>query len=271
MKYIFLSLFIFIKFVYADETITIGATPIPQAQILKQVKPILKKQGIDLVITEFNDYIQPNLLVWQKQLDANFYQHRPFLQQFNKEHGIDLVELTDVEIEPMGFYASNDQKFKEFVSSKKLDKLAKVREDSPLLIGVPNDTTNEGRALLLLEKNGLIKIKKGVSYPTKTDIIANPFNIVIKELDSAMLPRALISKQLSFAVINSNYALDANLNPVKDAIFIEAKDSPYVNIIVVRKESLNLPKMKKLVTAIHSKEVRDFIKKTYKNSIIATF
>jgi len=252
--------------IFADDVITIAASPVPHAQILQQVKPILKKQGIDLQIKEFDDYIQPNLLVAQKQLDANFFQHRPYLTQFNKERGVGLVELVGVQIEPMGIYASSDPKLTNFIKTKKAAKLPKN-----LTVGVPNDTTNEGRALLLLQKNGLIKIKSGVSYPTKKDIIANPYDLTISELDPAMLPRAVMGKQLDLAVINSNYALSAKLNPLTDAILVEDKNSPYVNVIAIRKDELNQPKMKKLAEVMHSQLVKNYIIKTYKGSLIPAF
>ena len=244
-------------------TITIGASPVPHAEILKQVVPILKKQGITLKISEFSDYVQPNLLVQQTQLDANFFQHRPYLTQFNKEHGTNLVELTGVEIEPMGIYASSDAQLQDFVASKNISKLPRN-----LTVGVPNDTTNEGRALLLLQNNDFIKIKHGVKYPTKQDIIANPYNIDFKELDAAMLPRALLAKQLDVAVINSNYAIEAKMNPLKDAVFIENAHSPYVNVIAVRPDELQLPQMKALAKAIHTAAITQFILTQYKGAVV---
>lgn len=247
----------------ADEVITIGATSVPHAQILNQVKPILKKQGIDLQIKELSDYVQPNLLVEQNQLDANFIQHRPYLEQFNKERGTHLVELTGVHIEPMGIYASIDPKLTEFIKNKAVSKLPKN-----LSVGVPNDTTNEGRALLLLQKNGFIKIKALVKYPTRKDIVANPYNINLKELEPAMLPRALVAHQLDLAVINSNFALQANINPLKDAIFIEDANSPYVNIVVVKAGTEKQPKMKKLVDALHLPVIKQYITTTYKGAVV---
>lgn len=251
---------------FADEVIIIGASSVPHAEILKQVRPQLKARGIDLQIKEFNDYVQPNLLTQQKQLDANFFQHRPYLAQFNKEHGTNLVELVGVQLEPMGLYASKNPNLAEFVATKNVAKLPKG-----LMLGVPNDTTNEGRALLLLQTNGIIKIKDGVKYPTRKDITANPYEVVIKELDPAMLPRTLFSSQLGLAVINSNYALAANMNPLKDAIFIEDKKSPYVNIVVVRPDEINEPKMKALAEALHSESVRNFINKSYKGAVVHAF
>ncbi len=247
----------------ADEVITIGASSVPHAQILQQARPILKKQGIDLQIKEFSDYVQPNFLVDQKQLDANFFQHRPYLEQFNKERKTNLVELTGVHIEPMGIYASSNPKLKDFTQSKNLSKLPK-----DLLVGVPNDTTNEGRALLLLQKNGFITIKTGVAYPTRKDIVANKYNISLRELDPAMLPRAMKANQLDLAVINSNFALQAGINPLKDAVFIEDANSPYVNIVVIKDGMQHQEKMKKLVEALHSKEITKYITDTYKGAVI---
>src|SRR5579863_645056 len=217
-----------------DEIITIGATSVPHAQILQQVKPLLKKQGIDLQIKEFSDYVQPNFLVDQKQLDANFCVHQPYLTEFNKERGTHLVSLTGVHIEPMGIYASSNSKLKDFIQSKNINKLPR-----DLLVGVPNDTTNEGRALLLLQENGFITIKAGVAFPTRKDIVINKYNISLRELDPAMVPRAMKASQLDLAVINSNFALQAGINPLQDAIFIENANSPYVNIVVVRDGNQN--------------------------------
>lgn len=257
---------LFFNHVFATEVIVIGASAVPHAEILQQIKPQLKAQGIDLQIKEFNDYVQPNLLTEQKQLDANFFQHRPYLLQFNKEHGTNLVELTSVQLEPMGVYASNSPKLNNFILTKNATKLPQG-----MVIGVPNDTTNEGRALLLLQANGVIKIDSNAKYPTKKDIKSNPYAVVIRELEPAMLPRVLKSGQVDLAVINSNYALLANINPLKDAVFIENSNSPYVNIVAVRPDELGMSKMKVLVTALHSALVRNFINNTYKGAVIPAF
>lgn len=266
LKSLIIGLGLVTTIAFADETITIAASPVPHAEILRFVTPILKKQGINLQVTEFTDYIQPNLLVSQKQIDANYFQHIPYLTEFNKERGTNLVPLVSVHIEPMGVYAAQEDSLTAFVMSKNLNKLPKG-----LTIGVPSDTTNEGRALLLLQKNGVIKIKAGVAYPTKGDIVANPYNIQIKELDPALLPRVIKSKQVDLAVINSNYALQANLNPLKDAVFIEDKNSPYVNVIAVRPDELNMPKMKALAKVMNSKQVKQYILQTYKGAIVPAF
>lgn len=250
---------------YANETITIGATPVPHAEMLKYVKPALAKQGYDLKVTEFSDYVTPNLAVAQKQLDANFFQHQPYLDQYNKDHKTDLVALVKVHLEPMGVYANPTTETQLIKSKKATDTLKGSK------VGVPNDPTNEGRALNILQANGIIKIKSGVTYPTKKDIVGNPYNVQIVELDAAMLPRQLVGKQLDLAVINSNFAMSANLKPTRDAIFIEGKDSPFVNIVVVRPDELNQPKMKALAKAMTSPDMKQFIEKKYDGAIIPAF
>ena len=253
--------------IIANEVIVIGASPTPHAAILKQVQPILKKQGIDLQIKELNDYVTPNLLLSQNQLDANFFQHRPYLKQFNKEHGTNLVELASVEIEPMGIFVNKTlPSLQNFLKTKTLSKLPKG-----LIISIPNDTTNEGRALLLLQSYHFITLKKNVEFPTKKDIMGNPYDLEFKELEAPMLPRVLKTGDTSIAVINANFALLAGLSPIKDAIFIETNNSPYVNIIAVKKEDVNLPKFQKLKSAINSPAINTFIKKQYKEAIIPTF
>lgn len=251
--------------VLADETITIGASPVPHAEMLKFVKPALAKQGYDLKITEFSDYITPNLAVTQKQLDANFFQHQPYLTQYNKDHKTNLVALVKVHLEPMGVYANKTSEAK-FVQSKKASDILKGSK-----IGVPNDPTNEGRALNILQANGVIKIKAGIVYPTKKDIVGNPYNVQIVELDPAMLPRSLAGKQIDLAVINSNFALLANLKPTRDAVILETKDSPFANIVVVRPDELNQPKMKALAKVLTSPEMKKFIEQQYNGAVIPAF
>lgn len=250
---------------FANETITIGASPVPHAEMLKFVKPTLAKQGYDLKITEFSDYITPNLAVTQKQLDANFFQHQPYLTEYNKDHKTNLVALVKVHLEPMGVYANKTSEAK-FIQSKKANDILKGSK-----IGVPNDPTNEGRALNILQANGIVKIKAGVVYPTKKDIIGNPYNVQIVELDPAMLPRSLAGKQIDLAVINSNFALLANLKPTRDAVILETKDSPFANIVVVRPDELNQPKMKALAKALTSPEMKKFIEQQYNGAVIPAF
>lgn len=234
----------------------VGATVVPHAEILQVVKPILEKDGIDLQIVEFSDYVQPNLAVSDKELDANFFQHIPYLEKFCKERNLQLVNVAGIHIEPMGIYAKTVKKF---------DDLA---NDSS--VAIPNDPTNGGRALLLLEKAGLITLKEGVDiHATVSDVVKNPKNLQFKELEAAQIPRSL--DDVTMAVINTNYALEANLVPAKDALFIEQSDSPYVNILVARQGDESRPEMQKLVKALKSDEVRKFIADKYKGAILPAF
>lgn len=259
---------IFLNTIYANEILTIGATPVPHAEILKNIIPELKKQGVDLKIIEFSDYIQPNLQLQNGELDANFFQHRPYLEQFNKERKSNLRELVAVEIEPMGIYVNDNDKLKNFTITKNIKSLVNTND---LILGVPNDVTNEGRALLLLEKYKFITLDKKIKYPSKKNIILNPYNIAIKELDAAMLPRMLIAKQVDIAVINSNFAIAAKLNPLKDAIFIENKTSPYVNIVAVQEKNLHLNKIEKLKKVLQSNNTKRYILKKYNGIVIPVF
>lgn len=237
-----------------EKTITIGATPIPHVQILEQVKPILKKEGYTLKIQEFTDYVTPNYAVEDGDLDANFFQHVPYLDEFNKNKGTHLVKTVSVHLEPIGIY------------STKIKSLKNLKDGAT--IAVPNDPTNENRALDLLEKEGLLKFAK-VSLKTKVDITQNPRNFKIEELDAPQLPRVL--DDVAIAVINTNYALSANLNPLKDALALESKDSPYANVIVVKEGNENSAKIKALDKAINSDAIRKFIIEKYKGAIIPAF
>lgn len=263
-----LIIIFFTKLIFANETLTIGATAVPHAEILKNIIPELKAQGVDLKVIEFSDYIQPNLQLQTGELDANFFQHRPYLEQFNKERKSNLRELVAVEIEPMGIYISDNDKLKLFIKSKNVKSLVGINN---LTLAVPNDVTNEGRALLLLEKYKFITLNKKVRYPSKKDVILNPYNITIKELDAAMLPRVFISKQVDIAVINSNFAILAKLSPLKDAMFVENKTSPYVNIIAVQEKDLHLSKIEKLKKVLQNNNTKTYILKKYNGSVIPVF
>lgn len=236
------------------KTIVVGASPIPHAEILGEVKKILAKEGYTLTIKTFTDYVQPNVALNDGALDANFFQHLPYLKTYNKEHKTNLVATVNVLIAPMGVY------------SKNIKKLTDIKDGAK--IAVPNDASNEARALLLLQKAGLIKVKK-VDLPNVHDITENKKNFKITELDAPQLPRSL--DDVDVAVINTNYALQANLTPSKDALFLEDKDSPYVNIVAVKKGNENKPYIKALDKAINSPEIKKFINKKYKGSIIPTF
>lgn len=237
-----------------SKVIKVGATPVPHAEILKQVKPILQKEGYDLQIVEFTDYVTPNTSLNEGQLDANFYQHIPYLEQFNKEKHTDLSYTVKVHIEPMGVY------------SNKVKKIADIKDGAE--IAIPNDPTNGSRALKVLQNAGLIKVKDG-ELISKADITENKKNIKIKELDAPQLPRVL--GDVDAAVINANYALQANLNPTKDAIAIEPKDSPYANVLAVRTKDKDKDSIKALSKALNSPEIKKFIEEKYKGSIIPAF
>ena len=240
----------------AAETLTVAATPVPHAEILNFVKPALAKEGVELKVKEFTDYIQPNVQVAEKRLDANFFQHQPYLDEFNKGKGTELVSVAGVHIEPFGAYSSKH---------KSLDALPKGAT-----VVIPNDATNGGRALLLLQKAGVIKLKDGAGITaTPKDIAENPKNIKIRELEAATLPRVLT--QVDLALINTNYALEAKLNPTEDALYIEGSDSPYVNILVARPDNKDSAAMQKLIEALHSEGVKQFINEKYKGAVVPAF
>lgn len=238
------------------DTLTVAATPVPHAEILEFIKPQLAKEGVDLKIKVFTDYVQPNVQVAEKRLDANFFQHQPYLDEFNKSKGTQLVSVAGVHIEPFGAYSSK---------IKKLDELPQGAS-----VVIPNDATNGGRALLLLAKAGVITLKPEAGITaTPKDIAENPKGIKVRELEAATLPRVLT--QVDLALINTNYALEAKLNPTKDALAIEGSDSPYVNILVSRADNKDSADMQKLAKALHSPEVKKFIEEKYKGAVVPAF
>ena len=239
-----------------EVTLKIGATPVPHAELLAEIKPDLKEQGINLEIVEFNDYVQPNIALNDKELDANFFQHEPYLNDFVKEHkDVKLKNAGGVHIEPMGIY------------SKKIKDLKELADGAT--VSIPNDPTNGGRSLLLLQKAGLLKLKDGVNETaTVQDIAENPKNLVIQEVEAAQLPRTL--EDVDISIINTNFAMNADLNPMKDALFIEDKTSPYVNIIAVREDE-NRDEIKTLVKSLQSDKVKKFIEDKYKGAIVPAF
>ncbi|MDO5352443.1 MAG: MetQ/NlpA family ABC transporter substrate-binding protein [Succinatimonas sp.] len=240
----------------ANETISVGATPVPHAEILEFVKPILAKEGVDLKIVEFNDYVQPNLATADGQIDANYFQHRPYLEAFRSDRNLDIQEVAAVHIEPMGVY------------SKSIKDLKDLKDGAT--VSIPNDPTNGGRALLLLQSAGLIVLEDPTNLAaTSLDIKENPKNLEIKELEAPQLPRSL--DEVDIAVINTNYAIGAQLNPLEDAIFLEKPDSPYVNILVANPESAKKDGMAKLVKALNSKETYEFIEDNYNGAVIPAF
>ncbi|AEI42005.1 MetQ/NlpA family ABC transporter substrate-binding protein [Paenibacillus mucilaginosus] len=239
-----------------EVTLKVGATAVPHAEILNSVKDKLKAEGVNLEVKEFTDYVQPNVQVFEKQLDANFFQHTPYLDDQNKAKGMNLVKVTGVHIEPFGAY------------SQKIKKADELQDGAT--VAIPNDPSNSGRALALLEKNGLIKLKDGAGISgTVKDIVENKKNLKIKELEAAMLPRVL--PEVDLALINTNYALEAKLNPTKDALFIEDSNSPYVNNLVSRPDNKDSEAMQKLAKALNSPEVRKFIEDKYQGAVVPAF
>ncbi|MNN16554.1 Methionine-binding lipoprotein MetQ precursor [compost metagenome] len=235
--------------------LVVGAT-VPHADILKFIAPKLKEEGIELEVKEFTDYVQPNVQVYEKQLDANYFQHQPYLDDQNQKNKFDLVSVVGVHVEPFGAY------------SKKYTAVDQIPDGAR--VAIPNDATNGGRALLLLEKQGLIKLKEDAGIDaTKADIAENPKNLSFIEVEAAMLPRQL--EEVDLSLINTNYAIEADLNPTKDALFIEDKDSPYTNILVARPDNKDSEAIQKLAKALTSDDVRKFIEDTYQGALVPVF
>ena len=243
----------------AAETVTlkVAASSTPHAEILEQVKPILAEQGIDLQVTEYSDYPIQNTVVDEGEEDANYFQHTPYLEQFNAENGTDLVSAGKIHYEPMGVYAG------------KTDSLENLADGAT--IAVPNDATNEARALQLLAAQGLIEINPDAGLnATPNDITSNPKNLEFTELDASMIANTI--EEFDLNVINSNYALQAGLNPAEDALVSEDADSDaaqtYANIIAVKAGHENDPAIVALVDALHSEAIQDFINTTYQGSVL---
>ena len=239
----------------AGKEIKVGVTPFPHKDIMNVVKQLVAKEGYDLKIVEFTDYVTPNTALAEKALDANFFQHVPYLENTNKEKGYDLAWVAKIHIEPLGLY------------SKKIKKIGELKKGAQ--VAIPNDATNCARALRLLEKSGLIKVKAG-ELVTAKDVTENPKNLKIRELDAAQLPRA--SHAVDAADINSKFALEPGLSAAQEAIVIEGKDSPYANVLVVRGADKDTPAVKALVKAANSKEVKEYINKNLvPKGIVAAF
>lgn len=236
--------------------IKVGATALPHAEILNMLVDDMKAEGVNLIVQEFGDYTMINAALNEGQIDANFFQHQPYLEDYCANSGNKLVPVVKVHIEPMGVYSS------------KIKSLSELQDGAT--VGVPNDSTNEARALLLLEKNGLIKLNEGVTFTaTPRDIAENSKNLKFSELDAAVLPRTLSETDIS--VINTNYALEADLDPTKDALVMEEKDSPYANILVVKEENLNDETVQKLAKALNSEKVKNFLTEKYGGAIVPSF
>ena len=231
-------------------TIKVGATPVPHADILNLIKDDLKAEGIELKVIEFTDYVTPNEAVESGDIDANYFQHIPYLESFNKERGYHLVNAAGIHVEPFALYSKSNK----IKSIKDLKKKARI--------GIPNDPSNEGRALLLLQEAGLIKIdsKAGITATT-SDIIENPLKLKFVEVEAASLPRVL--PDVDAAVINGNYAIDAGLSAKRDGLFVEGSSSPYVNILAVKAGNENKAEIKALIKALQSEKVRKYVDETY--------
>ena len=240
-----------------DTTIKVAATSVPHAEILAQVKDILAGQGYTLEVTEFSDYVQPNNVVESGEFDANYFQHIPYLDSFNEEQGTHLVNAGGIHYEPFGIYPGTKSSLGDIADGD--------------VIAVPNDTTNEARALLLLQDNGIIKLKDGAGLTaTVNDITENPNNIDFEELEAAQVAR--VKDEVAFVVLNGNYALEAGFSVGKDSIAYESSDSEaaktYVNVIAVKEGNENLPKIKALVEVLKSDEIKKYINDTYDGAVI---
>jgi D-methionine transport system substrate-binding protein len=237
----------------AGNVLRVGATAVPHAEILEHVKPILAQQGVSLEIVVFNDYVQPNVQLAEGRIDANYFQTKPYLDEFNAARGTNLVTVVGVHVEPLGAY------------SRRHANLAALPNGAE--IALPNDASNTGRALLLLQKAGLITLAKGQDpIQSVRDVTGNPRGFRFRELEAATLPRVI--DQVDLAVINTNYALDAGLSPRRDALAIEGGDSPYVNYLVAQPGRVGDARIKALATVLTSQDVRDFITAKYDGAVV---
>lgn len=239
----------------APDTLTVAATAIPHAEVLAFIKPKLAAEGLNIEIKVFNDYVQPNTQVAEKRIDVNYFQTLPYLNDFNRDRGTNLVTIVGVHVEPIGAY------------STKWKSIAEIPDGAT--VAIPNDASTEARSLILLAKNGVIGLKAMSDLATLKDITSNPKNLKFKELEAPALPRVL--NQVDLAVINTNYALDAKLNPGKDALISEDKTSPYVNYLVGRPDNKDDPRVKKLAAALTSPDVKAFLEKKYNGAVVPAF
>lgn len=244
--------------VAAAETtvLRVGASTLPHAPILEFVKPMLAEEGIELQIIEFSDYVLPNLALGNGEIDANFFQHVPYMEDFAANHRLSLTWTEKVFIAPIGLY------------SRKVDSIDELPRGAR--IAIPNDVTNGGRALVLLAEAGLLELREGVgSAATVFDIVSNPMNFRFLELEAPLLPRAL--DEVDAAFINQTYALEANLKPTEDAILLEGAESPYANVVAARTDNADDPAIQKLGEVLTRPEVREFILEYFDGSLVPTF
>lgn len=237
-------------------TLKVGASPVPHAEILNVIKADLQKQGVELKIVEFTDYVTPNLALSDGELDANFFQHVPYLQKFAGERKLKLSPVAPIHVEPIGLY------------SKKIKSLKGLKKGAT--IAIPNDPANGGRSLILLHNKKLLVLKDPKNlYATEFDVLKNPNNFKFKAVEAAQLPRVLAD--VDVALINGNYALESGLNPSKDALLLEGKESPYANVIAVKAGNEKNADIQKLVKVLQSKKVKDFINQKYNGGVVAAF
>lgn len=241
---------------FANTVLKVGASPVPHAEILNSVKDRLAKEGVDLQVVEFTDYVTPNLALNDGELDANYFQHIPYLEKFCEEKGTKLTSAGGVHVEPIGVF------------SEKLKSINDIPEKAT--VAIPNDPTNGGRALILLHNAGIITLADPTNlYATEFDIAKNPKKLKFNALEAAQLPRVL--KDVDIAVINGNYALEAGLSPVKDALLLEGKESPYINIVAVKEGNEKNPDIVKLINVLQSPETAKFINDTYNGAVVPAF
>ena len=237
----------------AGGPLIVGATAVPHAEILEHIKPLLAAEGVEIEIKVFNDYVQPNTQLAERRLDANYFQTKPYLDEFNASRGSGLVTVAGVHVEPLGAY------------SRRFKSLAELPQGAD--VAVPNDASSIGRSLILLQKAGLIRLKDPADpLQSLRDIVDNPKGLRFRELESATLPRVL--DQVDMAVINTNYALDAGLKPRTDALALEGADSPYVNYLVARPDNRDDPRIVALAAMLRSQAVKDFIAQKYDGAVI---
>ncbi|AIL33348.1 MetQ/NlpA family ABC transporter substrate-binding protein [Basilea psittacipulmonis] len=240
----------------AGETLVVGASPVPHAKILEHVKPALAAEGVDLDIRVYNDYILPNRAVEEGDIDANYFQHDPYLKTYNANNGTDIISVGGVHVEPMALYSS------------KVKRLEDLKEGAKIV--VPSDPTNGGRALLLLQAHGLIKLKIATDLlATPRDIIDNPKKLSFTTADAPIVARLL--PDVDLAVINSNFAMQAGLNPVTDSLLIEGSESPYVNIVATVPSKKDDPRIQKLMKALQSADTAKFIEETYQGAVVPVY
>ena len=240
----------------AADKLVVGASPTPHAEILEQLRPMLLKEGVELEVKVFTDYVQPNVQLAEKRIDANFFQHKPFMDEFNRTRGTSIASVSEIFVAPFGAYSS------------KIKNIADLKNGA--VVAIPNDAVNGGRALQLLHQAGVIVLADPTSTKsTVKEISGNPKNVTIKQLEAPMLPRVL--GEVDLAVINTTFALEAKLNPTTDALFLEGNKTSFANLLAARADNKDSPAMQKLAAALRSPESAAFMKERFKGAIVPVF